>query len=412
MSTISGYDSNSVSTLFSSLSTSGTNNSNSSTNAGLLGISLIDYASIKNGSYGKLMKSYYELDDADKAKDVNSKNDTDDTDAKIRSIKDSSNELKKSAAALYNNKSLFEKNTNGEYDMEAIYEKVNAFIEDYNAVMESVGSAETESIAKAGAGLVNHANINSDMLSRLGISVSGSDYTLSIDKEKFMQADISEIKSMFSGVGSYAYQVGAKASRIYSMVEDKVSAYGSYSSSKTESSSSTSKDTASTIAKIKDRADDLVSTGTDLYKNRSLFNKNLDGDYDTDEIVEEISAFIKDYNDLIIATENTKSSGVASAVKSLEAISDAYKDELKEIGITIDKEDGTLVFDEDTFLASDMKDAKTLFVGTGSFAYQATVKAAMVANQAETEASKANTYTDSATYSNNYNTGTIFNGTV
>lgn len=412
MSTINGYDSNSVSTLFSSLSTSGTNNSNSSTNAGLLGISLIDYASIKNGSYGKLMKSYYELDDADKAKDVNSKNDTDDTDAKIRSIKDSSNELKKSAAALYNNKSLFEKNTNGEYDMEAIYEKVNAFIEDYNAVMESVGSAETESIAKAGAGLVNHANINSDMLSRLGISVSGSDYTLSIDKEKFMQADISEIKSMFSGVGSYAYQVGAKASRIYSMVEDKVSAYGSYSSSKTESSSSTSKDTASTIAKIKDRADDLVSTGTDLYKNRSLFNKNLDGDYDTDEIVEEISAFIKDYNDLIIAAENTKSSGVASAVKSLEAIADAYKDELKEIGITIDKEDGTLVFDEDTFLASDMKDAKTLFVGTGSFAYQATVKAAMVANQAETEASKANTYTDSATYSNNYNTGTIFNGTV
>ena len=410
MSTINGYDSNSVSTLFSSLSTSSTNNSG--TNAGLLGINFADYASIQNGSYGKLMKSYYSLDNTDKTKDANSKNDTDDTDAKIRSIKDSSNELKKSAAALYNNRSLFEKNANGEYDMEAIYEKVNAFIEDYNAVMESVGSAETESIAKAGASLVNHANINTDMLSKIGISVSGSDYTLSIDKEKFMEADISDVKSMFGGVGSYAYQVGAKASRIYSMVEDKVSAYGSYSTGKTETSNSTSKDTASTIAKIKDRADDLVSTGTDLYKNRDLFDKTLNGDYDYDQIVDEISAFIKDYNDLIISAENTKSSGIESAVKALDNITDAYKKDLNAIGITIDKEDGTLEFDEKSFLNADMKAVKTLFVGTGSYAYHATVKTAMIANQAETEANKANTYTEEATYGDNYNTGSIFDGII
>lgn len=411
MSTINGFDSNSVSTLFSSLGTS-TNNSNNSSSAGLLGINLLDYASIKNGSYGKLMKSYYELDDTNKTKDPNSKNDTDDTDAKLRSIKDSSNELKKSTAALYNNRALFEKDKNGEYNMEAIYEKVNAFIEDYNAVIESVGSAETESIAKAGSGLVNHGNTNVEMLAKLGIKVSGADFTLSIDKEKFMEADISDVKSMFSGVGSYAYQVGAKASRIYSMVEDKVSAYGAYSSNKTESSSSTSKDTANTIAKIKDRADDMVSTGTDLYQNRDLFDKDLNGDYDTDEIVEEISAFIKDYNDLIISSENTKSSGIENAVESLKSITDAYKKDLAALGITIDKEDETLKFDEKSFLASDMKAVKTLFVGTGSYAYHATVKAAMVANQAETEAAKANTYTDAATYSNNYNTGTIYNDIV
>jgi len=411
MSTINGFDSNSVSTLFSSLGTS-TNNSNNSSSAGLLGINLLDYASIKNGSYGKLMKSYYELDDANKTKDPNSKNDTDDTDAKLRSIKDSSNELKKSTAALYNNRALFEKDKNGEYNMEAIYEKVNAFIEDYNAVIESVGSAETESIAKAGSGLVNHGNTNVEMLAKLGIKVSGADFTLSIDKEKFMEADISDVKSMFSGVGSYAYQVGAKASRIYSMVEDKVSAYGAYSSDKTESSSSTSKDTANTIAKIKDRADDMVSTGTDLYQNRGLFDKDLNGDYDTDEIVEEISAFIKDYNDLIISSENTKSSGIENAVESLKSITDAYKKDLAALGITIDKEDETLKFDEKSFLNSDMKAVKTLFVGTGSYAYHATVKAAMVANQAETEAAKANTYTDAATYSNNYNTGTIYNDIV
>ena len=234
MSTINGYDSNSISSLFSSL---GTGNTNSSSN-GMLGINLSDYASIKNGTYGKLMKSYYALDE-EPAKDKKSQNDTDDTDATIRSIKTAADDLKDSAAALYSSKSLFAKDENGEYDMEAIYEKVNAFIEDYNSMVGSVGAAETESIAKAGANIVNATSYNVDMLSKLGISVSGADYTLSIDKEKFMKANISDVKTMFSGVGSFAYQVGSKASRVYSMVEDKVSGNG-FKSSRPDSSSSTS----------------------------------------------------------------------------------------------------------------------------------------------------------------------------
>jgi len=404
------FDSNSIGNLFSSLGTNTTGSSN--TYSGNLGINLADYASIKNGSYSKLMKSYYEMDEAKEAKESNSKNDTDDSDATIKSIKNATKELKESASALYSSKGIFEKDANGEYDMEALYEKVNAFIEDYNSAIESVGSAETESIAKAGANMVNATTNNIDMLAKLGIKVSGSDFTLSIDKEDFMKSNIADVKSMFSGVGSFAYQVGAKASRIYSMVEDKVSGNGTYSTSKKDTSSSTSKDTANTIAKVKDRADDLVSTGTDLYKNRKLFDKNLDNDYDMDEIVEEISAFIKDYNDLIIGTENTKSSGIASAMKTLKGITDAYAKELSSLGITIDKEDDTLTFDEDSFLNADIKTAKSLFVGTGSLAYQITAKAAMVANQAETEANKSNTYTDNATFSNNHNTGSIFNGIV
>ena len=49
---ISGYDSNSISMLF-----SGIGGKNSGTD--ILGINYSDYATIKNGSYGKLMKSYY-----------------------------------------------------------------------------------------------------------------------------------------------------------------------------------------------------------------------------------------------------------------------------------------------------------------------------------------------------------------
>ena len=67
---------------------------------------------------------------------------------------------------MYSSKSLFTKKADGEYDMEAIYEKVNTFIEDYNSLVGSVGSAETDSSAKAGASLVNNTSNNVDMLSK------------------------------------------------------------------------------------------------------------------------------------------------------------------------------------------------------------------------------------------------------
>lgn len=408
MAGISGYDSNSMSTLLSSLST---NNTKTSSYDGLFGINVSDYASIKNGSYGKLMKAYYSIDETDKKS--NSKNDTDDTDKTLQSIRDTTGDLKKSAESLYADKQLFALNKDGEYDMEAIYEKVDKFIEDYNSAVKSVGKAETESIAKAGANLVNLVSANEDMLSKIGITINSSDYSMSINKEKFMEANISSIKTMFSGVGSFAYQIGAKASRIERMVAEKVPAGVSYGGgSNVTSSNSTSKDSANTIAKIKEDANDFVSTGTDLYRNTSLFRKDLNGEYDTEKILEEVGAFIKDYNELLNSTDNSKVSSINNAVTTMTGITDTFENTLSKIGIRVDENDKSLILDEATFLKADMSDVKNLFNGTGSYSYQVTVKAAMIANQAETEANKTNTYTNSATYTNNYNTGAIFNGMI
>ena len=71
----------------------------------------------------------------------------------------------------------------------SVHAEANAIISaSRNDMIGSVGSAETESIAKAGASIVNNTSNNIDMLSKLGISVSGADYTLSIDKEKFLKS--------------------------------------------------------------------------------------------------------------------------------------------------------------------------------------------------------------------------------
>jgi flagellar capping protein FliD len=319
--------------------------------------------------------------------------------------------LKESAQALYGSKSLFMKNADGKYDMEAIYEKVNAFIEDYNETVKAVGSAETDSIARAGASMVNAATEYADMFDKLGISISGADFTLSINKEKFLESNIADVKSMFSGVGSFAYQMGAKASRINNLVADKVSASGSYHSAAGSNATSTSKDNANTIAKILDSAKKLNAVGVDLYKNRTLFN-DINGEYDVDAILEEVGAFVESYNDLIIKSENSKAEGLANAVTALKNITDDYASKLEKIGISVDKEDKTLSINEDTFRASKMYNVEALFNGTASYTYKIAVKSAMVANQAETEANKANTYKEDATYANNYNTGSIFNDII
>lgn len=67
--------------------------------------SLSDYATIKNGSYKKLLKAYYNKQDTDKTSSDSKKVSED---KKSKMIKDSADTLKKAADAL-NDKSLWEK---------------------------------------------------------------------------------------------------------------------------------------------------------------------------------------------------------------------------------------------------------------------------------------------------------------
>ena len=65
MATISGYDSASIGVLFSSLNTK-----SGSGTTDLLGINYTDYATIRSGSYFKLLKSYYSMDSSDEVKKI------------------------------------------------------------------------------------------------------------------------------------------------------------------------------------------------------------------------------------------------------------------------------------------------------------------------------------------------------
>lgn len=213
--------------------------------AGVAGSNLLsDYASIKNGSYAKLMKAYYSENASDSVKTVakNSKtasNALSSEESKAYAkVQTNTDALKESADALLE-KSLFEKkdittkdengveNTVKDYDKNGIYEAVNNFVNDYNAVMKAVVDTDDSTVSRRVNNLTNETVSNRKALNRLGITMK-LDGTLSLDKETFMNADMSKAKSLFSGNGSYAYQVSAQASLINYAADNAVTKGSSY----------------------------------------------------------------------------------------------------------------------------------------------------------------------------------------
>jgi flagellar capping protein FliD len=132
-------------------------------------------------------------------------------------------------------------------------------------------------------------------------------------------------------------------------------------------------------------------------------------DYDADAIYSAVSSFVDDYNSTIKAADKSSASGITSAAESLKTATTQNEDALKELGITVDSEKSTLSIDKDTFLNADMSKAKTLFNGTGFYAYNVATKASLLNYQAQREASKANTYSSTGSYTNNYTSGSIYN---
>lgn len=208
---------------------------------------LSDYASIKNGSYGKLLKAYYAQQDAEKLSG------TGDSSQKLTLMKSGADSLKKSADAL-NDTSLWEKKkikkkdeTTGEetevedYDWDAITKAVKSLIEDYNSVVEDAGESNTKDVLRNAAWMTGMTDKNSNMLAKIGITI-GKGNKLELDEDVLKKADISSLKTVFTGCNSFAGKISQKATSISNAANRASAAYtsnGTYS--KTVSSLASSK---------------------------------------------------------------------------------------------------------------------------------------------------------------------------
>ena len=192
---------------------------------------LSDYASIKNGSYGKLMKAYYSGSASDTVKSLNTNKktayETKEAKQNLAKVETSADALKESADKLletgknsvFAEKDITTKDENGVestkkgYDSDAIYSAVNDFVKNYNSVVRTTGEVSDSTVSSRAQSLTSLTKVNSKMLGQIGISMK-DDGTLSIDKEKFQSADMSKAKTLFQGGGSYGYQASAQAAMI------------------------------------------------------------------------------------------------------------------------------------------------------------------------------------------------------
>ncbi|MCR4610832.1 MAG: hypothetical protein K5644_02925 [Lachnospiraceae bacterium] len=241
------WDSNSISTLFSSLPSSGTGffgtGSSSSTNM------LSDLYSIRNGSYGKLMKAYYSQNSTSTS--GTSDTDTEDTTDAVSSytssqatiannVKSAANSLSSAANALIDS-DLYSKvattdadgNETEAVDVDSVYDAVSDFVSAYNKTLTAGAKSSSSTVQSSISSMTSYTKVNSNALAELGITI-GSDNKLSIDEETFKNADMDDVQELFGQKGSYSYQISALATSVSSAASfSNITGYtsaGTYSS--------------------------------------------------------------------------------------------------------------------------------------------------------------------------------------
>ncbi len=286
-------------------------------------INLADYASIKNGSYKKLMKAYYKQEEEEKAAAAGG-----DSKTKLTSIKATADELKSSAEALQKEdlwkKKTFtktdeekirnadfnelsaqsrtgsplplvggreetgEETTYEDYDWEAITNAVKKFTDAYNSMVEGAGNSDTKNVLMNTSWMTKMTASNAKLLAKAGIEI-GKDNKLSVDEEA-VKKNLSTTKFIFKGYNSFADKVATKAGGIsdsaaraaadMASAYDKHGAYTSpfFSSAKDQVDSAlgkTSKTTANT-----DKVDKEIKN---LKFRRDSLKQKIKSEYDTEK---------------------------------------------------------------------------------------------------------------------------------
>ncbi len=377
---------------------------------------LSDYASIKNGSYGKMMKSYYaKINEEEEETASKSKSDKKETDGAAASA----------ARKLYETASGMNSLDFSEENIDGLYDSVSAFIKDYNTMIKNASNSKLADVKEQADAINDMTYSNYKLLARVGITMN-SDRTLSIDEETFKKVNektgatnVPTLKTLFQGYGSYADKITDKMSKLYRTAgegESVTSAKAKYAGSagsysavdKTDSdddekaapgSSKTAKDTASATA------------ASALYKSiEKLGSLSLTND-NKDNIFDAFNTFIKDYNDLMKNALESVNSNVIHQADYLRNLVNSNKSALDRMGVTIGG-DNTLSIDEDKFKAADMNNVKDLFSGAYSFAEKMTDRVNQIYKYAtQGESLENQTYTSQGSY-NASGTGSVIDTTL
>lgn len=358
---------------------------------------LSDYASIKNGSYGKLMKSYYSAEKASTAVSEDgkssSKNILDKFWEQRRNPKVSKDvqeananltaglsTLRTSVAALRNSKTYTD--AAGQSAADKTVAAMKAYVEDYNSVVNaSKGSTLTSKTAYV-ANMMSSTAANADKLSEVGITVEANG-NLKLNEAKLRAAGSAKVQELFSADNVMSYG---------SMIASRVQFAGAASSAGATGSAEADKTPGSGAASLKAAGQALASDA--LYEKVKDKDGNDTGKYDVEKILATAKSFVNSYNGMFDAAQSSANSGVVSNLSYIREKTARSEDALKQFGISVDTK-GRMKLDEETFQQSDMSKVQQVFKDYGS---SIATSASLVDYYMVTQANAASGYTSVGTY--------------
>lgn len=360
-----------------------------------------DYANIRNGSYAKLLKSYYGGGpsssgvSSSSGKKSNSSNVLEQILEERRNPK-VSEEVQEANANLTTNISslksvvstLRDENTykdteNGKSAQDKVVSAMKDYVKQYNEVVSTAKQSTLSGKTANVAAMMRSTTANADKLAEMGITINRNG-TLMMNEGKLKATDVSKVQELFSNKDIMSY-----GSTVMSRLQFAGSAAGASSTNKTDSDK-TNNTPGSAAASLK--ADgELLASGKLFDKIR---DKNGKETYDIDKIFDTIKSFVSNYNDMLDATKSSVNSGVSSNVARIKEKTAQNANALKQFGINVDV-NGKMKVDEETFKKSDMSKVQKLFKDYGS---SIASSASLVDYYMTTQANAASGYTAAGLY--------------
>lgn len=360
---------------------------------------LADYASIKSGSYKRLMKSYYGTGSSSStsATGKNGKSGgyvldkilEERRNPKVSKEAQEANEnltaglssLNKSVSALRND-STFTDTQNGQSAADKVVSAVKAYVSDYNDVVSSSKRSTMSNKASHVANMMKSSKENADKLAEIGVTIN-YDGTLQVNEGKLKAAGTSKVQELFSPKDSMSYgSMIASRAQFASITGGTVSK----DNNKTETT------TGSSAAALKKDSSALASA--ELYEKMKDKDGKVTDKYDVDKIFATAKSFVNNYNGMLDAAKTSSNSGVTSNVAQIKEKTANNASALKKFGISVDAK-GQMSIDEDTFKKADMSQVQRFFKNYGS---SISTNASLVDYYMTTQASAASGYTAAGAY--------------
>ncbi len=363
---------------------------------------LSDYASIKSGSYGRLMKSYYGMGQDSSSVSSGSKARTNNILESIleerrnpkvsEDVKEANanltsgiSTLKNSVAALQNDNTYTntQTNQNGQTGQNATDKVVSAmknFVSQYNDVVNAAKHSTLSNKTAYIANMMKTSKANEDKLAEIGVTINLNG-TLQFNEGKMKATGISKVQELFSSKDAMSY-----GSTVMSRLQ--FAGIGS-------TTDATDKDNTAVSSAAALKADSEALASDKLYeKVKDKDGKETDA-YDIDKIFSTAKSFVNNYNGMFDAAESSTNSGVLANLSNIREKTAQNANILKQFGISVDQK-GRMKIDEDTFKKSDMSQVQKFFKDYGS---SIATNASLVDYYTTTKANAASGYTAAGAYS-------------